>query len=589
MLDLIIRGGRIVDGTGAPAFHGDLAIEGGRIVEVGRVSGRAREQIDAGGRLVTPGFVDPHAHYDGQVTWDDRLAPTFGHGVTTVVMGNCGVGFAPVRPDEASRSQLIDLMEGVEDIPGSVLREGMDWSWESFPEYLDTLSGRAFSMDVGAQVPHGALRTYVMRDRAVAHEAATADEIDAMARLCGEAVRAGALGFSTSRILGHQSTDGSPVPGTFAARDEMFAIGRAVAAAGGIFELVPGGSVGDSGLTAGEEASIDAEIDWMAALSRETGMPITFLMFEFSSDPDAFRGALRRASEANATGARLLVQVAGRPTGLLTGWQARHLFQRRPMYLKLADLPLEARIRELRRPEVREAILSESDVPTGSAALMDNLHELFARCIDAIYPLGSPVDYEPEPGRSVAAQAAELGITAERRLYDLMCEDEGRAMLLQPNLNYARGSHDAIHEMLTHPASLLGLADGGAHCSLICDASMPTYMLTHWVRDRSRGPRLELEHVVRKLTRETAELYGLSDRGTLEPGKRADVNVIDLDALELPAPHLVHDLPAGGPRLLQEARGYAATLVAGTPTLRDDRDTGERPGRLLRGRRPQTA
>jgi N-acyl-D-aspartate/D-glutamate deacylase len=585
MFDLIIRNGSIVDGTGRRAFDGDVAVAGGRIVEIGRVSGGARQQIDADGRLVTPGFVDPHAHYDGQVTWDDKLAPSFGHGVTTVVMGNCGVGFAPVRPDGASQAQLIDLMEGVEDIPGSVLHEGMDWTWESFPGYLDALEGRTYSMDVGAQVPHGALRTYVMGERAVEHLPATGDEIAEMARLCGEAVCAGALGFSTSRILGHQSTHGSPVPGTFAANDEMFAIGRAVAAAGGVFELVPGGSVGDNGLAPGEEAALSDEMAWMETLSRDTGMPITFLMFEFDSDPEAFRHALRFTEQANARGARLLMQVAGRPTGLLTGWQARHLFQRRPMYMKLAELPLAERIRELRRPEVRAAILSEADIPPTSAALMDNLHQLFARCIDAIYPLGNPVDYEPTREQSVSSRAARRGVSAEEQLYDLMCEDDGRAMLLQPNLNYSRGNHDSIYEMLNHPHSLLGLADGGAHCSLICDASTPTYMLTHWVRDRTRGPRLELEHVVKKLTDEPADLYGLSDRGTLEVGKRADLNVIDLDALALPAPHLVHDLPAGGPRLLQEASGYAATVVAGTITLRDDQDTGERPGRLLRGRR----
>jgi N-acyl-D-aspartate/D-glutamate deacylase len=583
MFDLVIRNGRIVDGTGEPAFEGDVAIQDGRIAEIGRISGDARGQIDAEGRLVTPGFVDPHGHYDGQVIWDDTLAPSFGHGVTTIVVGNCGVGFAPVRPGGADQALLIDLMEGVEDIPGSVLREGMDWSWESFPQYLDALERRTYSMDVGTQVPHGALRSYVMGERAVDHLAATGDEIAEMARLCAEAMRAGALGFSTSRILGHQSTSGSPVPGTFAAHDELFAIGRAVAAGGGIFELAAGGTTGSTDLIEGEEASLRDEIRWMETLSRETGMPITFLLFEFGQDPEAFRRALGWTSEANARGARLLAQVAGRPTGMLSGWQSRHFFQRRPSYMKLADLPLAERIQQLRRPEVRAAILSDEDAPSISAALMDNLHLLFAERIQDTYPLGNPADYEPPRERAVPAQAARLGVSVEERLYDLMCEDDGRAMLLHPVLNYCQGNHDSIHEMLTHPDSLLGLADGGAHCGVICDASTPTYMLTHWVRDRARGPRIELEQVVRKLTRDGADLHGLNDRGTLAVGKRADLNVIDLDALTLPAPYLVNDLPAGGSRLMQDATGYAATIVAGITTRRDDQDTGERPGRLLRG------
>lgn len=583
MYDLLLRNGRIVDGTGKPAFHGDVAIADGRIVEIGRAAGPARQEIDAQGRLVTPGFVDPHGHYDGQATWDDTLAPSFGHGVTTVVIGNCGVGFAPVRRTAADRLQLVDLMEGVEDIPGSVLQEGMEWSWESFPEYLDALAERSYSMDVGTQVAHAPLRTYVMGERAIDHLPASTDEIAEMARLAGEAVRAGALGFTTSRTLGHQSTSGSPVPGTFAQRDELFGIGRTVAQAGGIFELVPGGATGRTDLIEGAEAPLRDEIDWMEQLSRETGMPITFLMFEFDGDPDAYRRALGWTREANAQGARLHVQVAGRPTGMVTGWQGRHRFQQRPTYKRLAALPLEDRIRELRRPEVRTAILGEPDSDSGSAAWMDNIHFMFAEHLEGIYPLGNPADYEPAPDQGVVAQAARMGVSPDERLYDLMCEDDGRAMLLLPILNYVRANHDAIHEMLLHPDSLLGLADGGAHCNLMCDASTPTFMLTHWVRDRSRGPRLPVEHVVRKLSHEPADLYGLSDRGSLEVGKRADLNVIDLDALELPAPYLVQDLPAGGSRLMQDATGYAATVVAGTVTRRDDHDTGERPGRLVRG------
>jgi N-acyl-D-aspartate/D-glutamate deacylase len=586
MLDLVIRNGRIVDGTGGPAFLGDVGVLGGRIAEVGAKLGLARETIDADGRLVTPGFVDVHTHYDGQATWDGTLAPSFFHGVTTVVMGNCGVGFAPVRPGDAAKRDLIDLMDGVEDIPGTALWEGLDWRWESFPQYLDRLAENRFSMDVAAQVPHGALRAYVMGERGIRHAPATAQDIAEMARLAAEGIRAGALAFSTSRILGHQSLAGSPVPGTFAANDELLAIGRAVARAGGIFELVPGGSVGQGGFALGsEEASLESELAWMEQLSRETGMPITYLLVEFQEDPDLFRRALRWTEGANARGAKLRPQSAGRPGGVLTGFQANHLFQRRPTYLKLAHLPLAERMRELRRPELRAAILAEPDDPPKSQALMDNLHLVFQRGIEQIFPLGDPVDYEPPPDRSVAAQARRDGVDPQARIYDLMCEQDGRAMLLMPTLNFVRGNHDALYEMLSQPDVILGLADGGAHCGLICDASTPTYMLTHWVRDRQRGPRLALEHAIRKQTRETAQLYGLGDRGVIAPGKRADLNVIDLDALTLPAPYAIRDLPAGGQRMMQDARGYAATIVNGIVTRRDDADTGARPGRLVRGAR----
>jgi N-acyl-D-aspartate/D-glutamate deacylase len=441
-------------------------------------------------------------------------------------------------------------------------------------------------MDVAAQVPHGSLRAYVMGERGIRHEAATAEDVAEMARLAAEGVRAGALAFSTSRILGHQSLSGSPVPGTFAANDELLAIGRAVAQAGGIFELVPGGSVGQGGFALGsEEAPLRSELAWMEQLSRETGMPITYLLVEFQEDPDMFRRALRWTEQANARGARLHPQSAGRPGGVLTGFQANHLFQRRPSYLKLAHLPLAERMRELRRPEVRAAILSEGDDAPRSRALMDNLHQVFARGIEQIFPLGDPVDYEPPPERSVAAQARREGVDPQARIYDSMCEQDGRAMLLMPTLNFVRGNHDALYEMLSHPDVILGLADGGAHCGLICDASTPTYMLTHWVRDRRRGPRLALELAVKKQTSETASLYGLRDRGVIAVGKRADLNVIDFDALALPAPYAIRDLPAGGQRMMQDARGYAATVVNGVVTRRDDADSGARPGRLVRGAR----
>jgi N-acyl-D-amino-acid deacylase len=448
------------------------------------------------------------------------------------------------------------------------------------------LAERKWSMDVGTQVPHGPLRTYVMGERGVKHEAASDAEIAEMARLAAEAVRAGALSFSTSRILGHQSTSGSPVPGTHAAREELLGIGRAVGRAGGIIEIVPGGSVGQAGFAIGtNEPKLYEELEWMDVLSRETGMAITFLIVEFMENPDAWKDALRWIEDANRRGAKLRPQTAGRPGGLLTGFQGKHIFARRPTYVKLAALPLAERVRELRKPEVRAAILAEDDLPPTSAALMDSLHIFLKRGIAAIFPLGNPVDYEPTPDQSVVAQATRDGVDPEARIYDLMCEDEGKAMLLMPTLNYARGSHDALYAMLSHPDSILGLADGGAHCNLICDASTPTYMLTHWVRDRSRGPRLTLEHAVKKQTSETAELYGLRDRGVIAPGKRADLNVIDFDALHIPPPYVVRDLPAGGQRMMQDAKGYVATIVAGTVTRRDDQDTGARPGRLVRGAR----
>jgi N-acyl-D-aspartate/D-glutamate deacylase len=582
--DLIIRNGKIVDGTGAAARYGDVAMKGGVIAEVApRISGTARETIDADGRLVTPGFVDIHTHYDGQVTWDETLEPSFSHGVTTIVTGNCGVGFAPVRP--GGQKQLIELMEGVEDIPGTALWEGIKWSWESFPDYLDAIAGKRWTMDVAAQVPHGAIRAYVMGERGVKNEPATAADVRQMAELVGQAIDAGAVGFSTSRIIGHQAIDGTPVPGTFAGEDEVFAIGKAMARSGAVFQLVPGGSVGTAGQNWKGEQTLAYEIDWMARLSREAGIPVTYLIVEHDDDPDAWKEALRLTEIANRSGARLYPQTASRPAGFLTGFQSQHMFQRRPTYMALAHLPLDSRIRELVKPEVRAAILSESDAPAKSASINDNLHTVIAAMLPRnIFPLGAAVDYEPPPEMAVAAQARRDGVEPQARLYDLMLEQGGKAMLLMPGLNYSRTNGDAIYSMLSHPDSIIGLADGGAHCGFTCDASSTTGLLTHWVRDRSRGPRLALEYAIRKQTRDTAALYGLTDRGIIAPGKRADLNVIDFDRLTLKPPYAACDLPAGGQRILQGAEGYGATIVRGVVTRRDDRDTGARPGRLVRGR-----
>ncbi len=584
MYDLVIRGGSVVDGKGGTPFEADIGVNGGLISDVApSIEGDARRVIDAEGAIVTPGFVDIHTHYDGQVTWDEVLEPSASHGTTTVITGNCGVGFAPVRPGE--RTQLIELMEGVEDIPGTALYDGMEWNWESFPDYLDVLDGKRWSMDVGTQIAHGAVRAYVMGDRGIRNEGATAQDIDHMSRLTAEAMAAGALGFSTSRILGHQSIHGDPVPGTFANEDEVFAIGRAMQSSGAVFELVPGGSVGQGGIALGNnEAHLEDELNWMRRLSIETGLPITFLIVEFLEDPEAWKGVMEFVAEANAAGARLFPQTASRPAGVLLSWQSNHRFQRRPTYLKIADLPLEERLRELGKPEVRAAILSEEDAPPLSESINDAMHIIVGQNIENVFPLGNPVNYEPPAEDSIAAEARRAGVDVEAHMYDSMMAEDGHAILMMPGLNFARGDCGAIYDMMSNEHSVVGLADGGAHCGLICDASSTTHLLTYWARDR-KGPRLPLEYVVHKQCAGTAALYGLNDRGVLEIGKRADINVIDYEGLQLGLPYSTNDLPSGGQRFLQPAKGYRATIVNGMVVRENDEDTGARPGRLIRGRR----
>ena len=584
MHDLLIKGGNVIDGSGEPGRMADIAVDDGRITAVeSSISAKARRIVDADGALVTPGFVDIHTHYDGQVTWDDVLDPSASHGTTTVITGNCGVGFAPVRPGH--QDQLIELMEGVEDIPGTALHEGIDWNWESFTDYLDLLETKHWSMDVGTQIAHGALRAYVMGERGVKNEASTADDIKQMARLTTEAMEAGALGFSTSRILGHQSIHGDPVPGTFASEDEVFAIGRAMQASGAVFELVPGGSVGQGGLALGaNEPQLDAELDWMNRLSIETGLPITFLIVEFSEDPEAWKRVMEYVRLANRNGAHLYPQTASRPAGVLLSWQSNHLFQRRPSYLKIAGLPLEERVRLLRDPAVKAAILSEENEPPLSESINDAMHLIIGQNIENVFPLGNPLNYEPSPDDSVAAGARRDGEAVEARMYDLMMADDGKAILMMPGLNFARGNCEAIYDLMADENSVIGLADGGAHCGLICDASSTTHLLTHWVRDRA-GSRLPLEYAIKKQCADTAALYGLTDRGVIRPGKRADLNVIDFETLSLGLPYATNDLPAGGQRFLQPAKGYLATVVKGEVVREEDEDTGARPGRLVRGRR----
>jgi N-acyl-D-amino-acid deacylase len=571
MHDLIVRGGTLVDGTGDPQRTADVAVDDGVITDVGDLNGAAaRRTIDAEGLVVTPGFVDIHTHYDGQVSWDPLITPSSWHGVTTVVMGNCGVGFAPVRP--GAEEWLIQLMEGVEDIPGSALSEGIKWGWETFPDYLDAIEKMPRSLDVATQVPHSAVRAYIMGERGARNEPATPEDIAAMADVVRAAIQAGALGFSTSRTTVHTAVDGEPVPGTFATEDELFGIGRVLGELGtGIIELAPAGIMGEDLLAPA------SEVAWMRKLSAETGRPISFGLAQHNYAPEAWRETLRLVDEANANGSDLRPQVAGRPLNLLVGWQTLHPFVSRETYMKLAELPFEARIAQLRKPEIREAILSE---PSQDAAIM----KFIGSSLDRIFPMGEPPNYEPDVNDSVAAIAARANRPDEEVLYDLMMAHDGRELLMFALLGFTYGNLDAVREMIMHPATALGLSDGGAHVGAVCDASMPTFMLTHWARDR-KYDRLPLELVVRKTSLDTAKLYGLGDRGVVKPGYKADLNVLDFDALALQLPRVAYDLPGGARRLVQSATGYVATIVGGEVTLSAGEDTGARPGRLVRGSR----
>jgi N-acyl-D-aspartate/D-glutamate deacylase len=568
--DLVIRNGTLVDGGGGPAQppgRGDVAVDGDRITAVGTVEGRGRREVDAEGHLVTPGFVDIHTHYDGQATWDPEVTPSSWHGVTTIVMGNCGVGFAPADP--ARRDWLIQLMEGVEDIPGTALAEGMTWNWETFPEYLDELERMRRVLDVAALVPHGAVRAYVMGERGARNEEATADDIARMGALVREAVAAGAAGFSTTRTLLHRAKDGELAAGTTASADELIGIGLAMGETGrGVFEV------------ASDMFDPEGEFAWMATVSRETGRPVTFGCLQNDLAPEQWRHLLKLTGEANTAGASIVPQVAGRPACVLFGFESTaHPFLFHRAYQEVAALPFAERIARLRTPEVRDAILGERpDVQGIAAFLTSSWHKLFL--------LGDPPEYEPGPERSVAAIAAREGRPPEAVAYDLMLEDDGHALLYIPLLGYSHGDFGALHEMLTHPGTVLGLGDGGAHCGLLCDASLPTYMLSHWARDRERGDRLAVEQAVHLQTRRTAELYGFADRGLVAPGLKADLNVLDFEGLAIEPPEMAYDLPAGGRRLVQRSRGYRATIKSGVVVRQDDAPTGARPGTLLRGPQP---
>ena len=574
MFDLKIINGTIVDGTGSPSFVGDIAIKDGVIVEIGSaVGGDARETIDATGLIVSPGFVDIHTHYDGQATWDPVLDPSASHGVTTVVVGNCGVGFAPVRPGK--EEWLVELMEGVEDIPGTALHEGIEWSWETFPQYLDALAAREYSMDLAAFLPHAPLRVYVMGDRGALDVEPTENEISEMASHVRASIEAGAIGVSTSRSLNHRTLDGELVPGTFANSTELVALAQAmVDAGGGLFEAVPTGETGE------DYETILNEIALLAEVSKRTGAPVTFLMIQSMGAPDLWKEQLSAVAKANADGAQLVPQVAGRPGGMLIGVATYHGLMRRPTFRRLeSELSYEALLSELQKPEVKAAILAEENLPEDPNRQYESIADNMAYMFERLFVLGDPPDYEPTRDRSIAGIAEASGKDTWEVLYDSIA---GGALLLGAFTNYANGSQDHLAVMLENPDTVLGLSDGGAHVRFICDASLPTYMLTHWTRDRTRGDRLSLESIVRKQTALTAEVVGLTDRGTLEVGKKADVNVIDLDHLTLRPPHPADDLPAGGRRILQNASGYVATIVSGVVTRRDDSDTGARPGRLVR-------
>jgi N-acyl-D-aspartate/D-glutamate deacylase len=574
MHDLIIRGGTVVDGTGAPGRTADVAISGGVITDVGQVDGRAGREVDADGALVTPGFVDVHTHYDGQATWDPLLSPSCWHGVTTVVMGNCGVGFAPVAADR--HDWLIGLMEGVEDIPGAALSEGIRWGWESFPEYLDAIEGERRVVDVGSQVPHGAVRAYVMGDRGAKNEPATADDIEAMAAIVREGIEAGALGFSTSRTLAHRAIDGEPVPGTFAAEDELFGIGAVLGDLGtGVFELAPAGILGE------DLAAPEREVAWMRRLAAAVNRPVTFALTQNNADPSAWRRQLELAAEAAAEGVPLRPQVHGRTVSILLGFSTFHPLNFTPAWGEtgLGLLPWPEQVARIEAdPELRARLVREMSALAGDPVIKGFMHP--AR----IYMLGDPPDYEPGPERSVAGIAAALGEDMWEVLVDLLLADGGRELLNSPVLNYSDGSLDPVREMLLHPTSAFGLGDGGAHAGQTCDASTTTFLLSYWARDRKDG-RLPVELAVHKLTQATSTLYGLGDRGVLAPGAVGDANVIDFERLQLHRPYKVADLPGGAARLVQTADGYMATVKSGEVTFEEGEHTGALPGALLRGAR----
>lgn len=569
--DIVIRNGTIVDGSGGEPVMGDVALRDGRIERVGTVAGRGREEIDAKGLLVTPGFVDIHTHFDAQAIWESRLSPASEHGVTTVVVGNCGVGFAPCRARD--RAGLIALMEGVEDIPEPVMAEGLTWEWESYPEFLDAIARRPHDVNIASYLPHAPLRLYVMGDRASVGETATPEDREAMAKIATEAMAAGAIGFATSRSLFHRSATGEPICTQDAEEAELLDIARAMGESGsGVIQVA---------VDFGGERSLDEEFGILARVARNSGHPMTMPIAELHSNPGLWRDIMARIGQANAEGAQVSAQALPRGIGVIFGLDlSAHPFFLRPSFREIADLPVPERVAAMRDPERRARILTEANI---------DYHLPIAATVDkfgGMYEIGNPIDYEPVPESSIASRAAVLGISPEILAYDILVAHGGEPALYMPFANYASGNLDVAFEMFRHPDIVLGLGDGGAHYAVICDASYPTFLLTHWVRDRVRGERLGLAEVIRALSHDTARVVGLDDRGVIAPGYAADINLIDFDGLRLPSPRVAHDLPKGGRRLRQHAEGYVATIVNGVVTYRNGVATGNLPGQLVRGRKP---
>jgi N-acyl-D-aspartate/D-glutamate deacylase len=587
MLDLKIVGGKVIDGTGSEAFRADVGVAGGRIVEIGDVKGAASRTLDAEGAIVVPGFVDLHAHYDGQITWDDELAPSILHGVTTTVIGNCGVGFAPVH--ERDRARLIALMEGVEDIPGTALAEGIRWDWESFPDFLTALERTPRTIDVLAQVPHDALRVFVMGDRAVAGEAANEDDVRAMRAVLRDALEQGAVGFSTGRTDNHRGADGSATPSSEADRRELQGLAEAFSGLGhGVLQ-----AVSDFDMAAGKQR-FDEEYDLLENMARAAGRPLSMSLLQRFGDSEQWRRILDRVERSVASGLEMRVQVAPRAIGVLLGLEATfHPFMGFPSYKAVQDLPLADRVAHLRNPEVKARLLAEkSERVAGDGSPIPPLADQLLANLDfvsmSLFRLGARPCYEPKREDSLFGEAARSGKKPLEVVYDALLEEGGEALIYFPIYNYAAGNLDEVGEMLRHPLALFGLGDGGAHVGTICDASFPTFLLSHWARDRERD-RIPLERAIRMLTRDAADWLSLDDRGTIARGKRADINVIDFEGLSLPAPRLVRDLPAGGRRLLQGASGYRATVVAGEVVRENGATTDKRPGRVVRSGRPRAA
>ncbi|HRE89375.1 MAG TPA: amidohydrolase family protein [Myxococcota bacterium] len=569
MYDLVIENGKLVDGTGAPARVTSVAIKDGKIAAIGDGLGPARRVIDATGKLVTPGFVDMHTHFDAQVTWDPYLTPSSWHGVTTVVMGNCGVGFAPAAPDK--HDWIISLMEGVEDIPGAAMHEGIQWGWETFPEYLDALEKAPRAIDFGAQVPHGPLRAYVMGERGAKNDEATPDDIEKMAAIVKDGLKAGALGFSTSRTLLHKSTDGEFVPGTFASRDELFGIAKVLKEVGhGVFQC------------ASEHTQMPKEFQWMKVVAAEYGRPVIFTLSQTDMKPDLWKEMVGLLEEAATHDIPIFAQSAGRAIGVMMCWRGTaHPFATYPSWQAIKDLPWPEIKAKLMDPDFKAKMLAETPLDMGFFA------SFVTRSFDKMYLMEGGIEYEPEPSQSIAALAKASGRRPQEIAYDALMEQDAEAMLYFPLFNYANKNLDHLHALHSHPRVKMGLSDAGAHCGAVCDGGMPTFMLTHWTRDRKRGPRLELEHVIKRQTRETAEMYGLMDRGVVAVGYKADLNVIDYENLRFETPKMVFDLPAEGRRLVQDASGYVATIVSGEVIVENGKPTGVLPGKLIRG--PQAA